>query len=59
MTEQSKIRNFSIIALVGTSCTPSLPPAGKAQPFRCASSPHRTRFAGLRRGPHLVRRVSL
>ena len=26
-------------------------PSAKARSFRCASSPHRTRFAGLRRGP--------
>ena len=30
---------------------PSLPPLAKARSFRCASSPHRTRCAGLRRGP--------
>lgn len=29
----------------------SLPPAAKAQPFRCGSSPRKTRCAGLLRGP--------
>ena len=28
---------------------------GKARSLHCASSPHRTRFAGLRRGPHCYR----
>src|SRR5699024_4518360 len=28
------------------------PPVGKARSLRCGSSPHRTRSAGLRRGPH-------
>ena len=29
--------------------------SGKAHSFHCTSSPHRTRFAGLRRGPHCCR----
>ena len=34
----------------GQSPHPSLPPTAKAHPFRCPSSPNRTRFAGLRFG---------
>lgn len=37
-------------ALVGTSSTQALPPAGKASSFRCASSPHKDKRASLR-GP--------
>ncbi len=37
-------------ALVGTSSTQALPPAGKASSFRCASSPHKDERASLR-GP--------
>ena len=40
MTDQSKIRNFSIIALVLASSTSlASPPGGKAHSFRCSSSP--------------------
>ena len=46
MTDQSKIRNFSIIALVLASSTSlASPPGGKAHSFRCSSSPR----AALRR----------
>lgn len=34
-------------ALVGTSSTQPLPPAGKASSFRCASSPHKDERASL------------
>lgn len=41
--------------VVGASCAQSLPPAGKAPPLRCPSSPHRDRCAGSRRGPRCLR----
>ena len=43
------------LRVVGTSSVSRRPPqSGRRRSLRCASSPHRTRFAGLRRGPHVA-----
>ena len=40
--------------VVASSTSFVLPLVAKAQSLRCSSSPHRTHFVGLRRGPHFA-----
>ena len=48
------------LRVVGTSSVSRRPPqSGRRRSLRCASSPHRTRFAGLRRGPHVANNSTL